>query len=298
MSFNGTNDPKIPNGIHKIKDAKSSEYPDLAPLSEIVENAKIVGIGESVHTSSGFYQYKARVIRFLVKEMSFRHLGFETSTQFNKTLHAFLSDENRKPKEVLKIISPIFNDESIVNLLEWIKEWNTENPDDQVNLFGFDNEEKEWGKREPFMEDYIKKYSKGHPGEKVIIWSHNGHISKNQIPSAPGIPFGKGLFDYFQKDYFSIGLLANRTGYHFIGADKETWFVATENSLEKKLSELSKSPLLIESSWLKTKAIGKRFHLSVSPPVDIAHAETFFSALIYLPESPPITRVVLHPDES
>ena len=40
---------------------------DLEPLRQIIGNARIVSLGESVHTSGGYYEMKHRAFRFLVE---------------------------------------------------------------------------------------------------------------------------------------------------------------------------------------------------------------------------------------
>ena len=55
---------QIPAGIHVIAGLSPSlDYADLAPFAQIVGDATVVGLGESTHTSGGYYQAKARIIR-------------------------------------------------------------------------------------------------------------------------------------------------------------------------------------------------------------------------------------------
>src|SRR4051812_1109386 len=45
---------------------------DLAPLWALVGDARVIGLGESIHTSGGYYATKARLIHALVEEHGVR----------------------------------------------------------------------------------------------------------------------------------------------------------------------------------------------------------------------------------
>jgi erythromycin esterase len=51
---------------------------DLAPLKEILKDARIVQLGENTHGDGACFQAKARLVRFLHEEMGFEVLAFES----------------------------------------------------------------------------------------------------------------------------------------------------------------------------------------------------------------------------
>ena len=53
-------------------------FEDLQPLQEIIGNARIVGLGESVHGTHEFFQVRHRLMEFLVEEMGFTAFAGET----------------------------------------------------------------------------------------------------------------------------------------------------------------------------------------------------------------------------
>lgn len=54
---------------------------DLEPLRQILGKASIVGLGESVHTSGGYYEMKHRVFRFLAEKMAHNfHIAKDADT--------------------------------------------------------------------------------------------------------------------------------------------------------------------------------------------------------------------------
>lgn len=56
----------------------TSPTDELKPFAQMVGDASVVGLGEGIHTSGGYHQAKYRLIRFLVEEMGFRVLTWET----------------------------------------------------------------------------------------------------------------------------------------------------------------------------------------------------------------------------
>src|SRR5687767_6178192 len=64
--------PILP-GVYRLHGSDPSLLKDdLEPLRQIIGKATIVSLGESFHTSGGYYDMKHRLFRFLVEEMGFR----------------------------------------------------------------------------------------------------------------------------------------------------------------------------------------------------------------------------------
>src|SRR4030095_17031890 len=60
---------ELPAGMHAF-DGTDVALPtgDLAPLWVLIGDARLIGLGESIHTSGGFYATKHRLIRALIEE--------------------------------------------------------------------------------------------------------------------------------------------------------------------------------------------------------------------------------------
>lgn len=288
---------KFPTGVYQLSEVDFVSKTEPKSLGISIGSSRIVGLGESIHTSSGFYAYKSRIIQFLIEKKKFRHLGLETSADANNKIRSYVLSKFDDPYQILKELSPIFNDQNVLELLKWIRKWNFNNPNDVVEVFGFDNEANDWASRESYMEEYIKEYLTKHFNGKLIIWSHNGHLSKSVFPSGPGTPFGKEMYHSFGKDYFPIAFIANKTGYHFIGDENQKWHTSNSKSFEEELSKLSTSPLFIDLIKYN-ESIERQFSLSVSPPVSVSPSFKYFSGVLFLSESVPLRRVIIHPDES
>lgn len=122
--FAGT-DPSLPTG-------------DLAPLRKIFDHATYVGLGESFHTSGGFYEAKHRVFRYLVGEMGFRVLAMETPFYAAERVATYVQTCEGTPQAALNGVFSVFRSEETAAMIQWMCEWNTAHPDDRVSFYGFD----------------------------------------------------------------------------------------------------------------------------------------------------------------
>jgi erythromycin esterase-like protein len=112
---------------------------DLEPLRRIVGDATVVALGESYHTSGGFYLMKHRIFRFLVEEMGFRAFAMETNWQSAERAAAYVQTCGGTAEEAIRGES-VWESTEYADLLRWMCEWNSVHPDpaDKLAMFGFD----------------------------------------------------------------------------------------------------------------------------------------------------------------
>ncbi|HSF42349.1 MAG TPA: erythromycin esterase family protein, partial [Thermoanaerobaculia bacterium] len=67
-------------GVWRLPHGNDPTLPldDLEPLRSLIGKATVVGLGETIHTSGGYYRMKHRAFRFLVEKMGFRVFAFES----------------------------------------------------------------------------------------------------------------------------------------------------------------------------------------------------------------------------
>jgi erythromycin esterase len=114
---------------------------DLEPLRNLLDGASVVGLGESVHTSGGFYLMKDRVFRFLVETMGFRAFGFETPWDFASRATNFVETCQGTADDARKGLLGVWQATEVRDLLQWMCDWNQAHPKDKVHFFGFDIQE-------------------------------------------------------------------------------------------------------------------------------------------------------------
>lgn len=138
-----TPDTELMPGVYRF-DGISADLPmdDLAPFRSMVGDASLVGLGESIHATRGYSQMKFRLFKYMVSELGFRVIAFE-----NPWIEADLVADyvNRCEGDLETIIDDglfsIWGNRSVEEMLEWMCEWNRENPDDRVSFFGFDTQQ-------------------------------------------------------------------------------------------------------------------------------------------------------------
>ena len=111
---------------------------DLEPLRRVIANARFVGLGESIHTSGGYYQMKDRVVRFLVQNMGFRAFGIEGPWRRTDLVNAYVQTCEGTPQEAQKPLFQVFQSAEVGAMLQWMCEWNRAHPEDRIQLYGFD----------------------------------------------------------------------------------------------------------------------------------------------------------------
>lgn len=132
-------DDKLPEGFYSINNINDGRnFIDLKPIGELIDNSKLVAIGESHHTSKGFYQAKFRIIQYLIKELNFRAIAFEDNWDAVLEINNFLLNGIGNSKSALLKFYPVWRAETILEMLNWMREFNKQNPSNPVKIFGFD----------------------------------------------------------------------------------------------------------------------------------------------------------------
>ncbi len=126
-------------GIHRIHGIDAAlPTDDLEPMARLIGDASVVALGESYHTSGGFYRLKARLIRYLVEDKGFRAFAIESPWENADLLAAYVDTCEGLPEDALRGLYGAWRSASVRDLIEWMCLWNQRNPNDRVHFFGFD----------------------------------------------------------------------------------------------------------------------------------------------------------------
>jgi erythromycin esterase len=112
----------------------------LAPYAE----AKVLGLGEAVHTSDGFYTAKVRIIKYLIENHNYRAISWESP--WGKALSAtkFVENNDGTVEDALNGLFRVWRSKSVAGLLLWLRDWNISHPNDPVRFFGNDTQQPDW----------------------------------------------------------------------------------------------------------------------------------------------------------
>jgi erythromycin esterase len=113
---------------------------DLEPLRQMIGNADVVALGETYHTSGGFYRMKHRIFRFLVEELGFRAFAMETNWDPAEPAAAYVQTCAGTAEEAIAGHIPVWIGQEYADLVRWMCEWNSTHPraEDKLVFFGFD----------------------------------------------------------------------------------------------------------------------------------------------------------------
>lgn len=114
---------------------------DLKALSQIIGRAPVVALGESIHTSGGFYEMKHRIIRYLVERERFRVVAFESPWIGVQALARYTDSCAGSPEQAVdEGLFAVFASTETRDLAQWLCEWNRSHPRDPVKVVGFDTQ--------------------------------------------------------------------------------------------------------------------------------------------------------------
>lgn len=118
---------------------------DLAVVGEVVADATVVGLGEPSHGTRDVFQLKHRLFRYLVTECGCRLFAIEANFSETLVLDAYVRDGDGTARDRLldSAVHDVWHCESVLTLLEWIRSYNDQHPDDQIRVYGFDMQHNE-----------------------------------------------------------------------------------------------------------------------------------------------------------
>lgn len=118
---------------------------DLEPFRVLVGDASVVGLGESWHTSGGFYLMKHRLFRFLVEEMGFRAFAVESNWESVERMNAYVQSCAGTAEASIRDQHTVWQSTEYADLIRWMCEWNRSHSDpaDRLTAFGFDIQQPE-----------------------------------------------------------------------------------------------------------------------------------------------------------
>lgn len=106
----------------------------------IPEDAMVVAIGEATHGNREFQTVKLEMLQKMVDEGNCHSISFEISVGEGAIINEVIHDPDSDIDSIVASVDyPIYDTQGIVDLLEWMKEYNTGRAyEDSVCFYGFD----------------------------------------------------------------------------------------------------------------------------------------------------------------
>lgn len=110
----------------------------LKELSKIVENKRIVALGENSHGSASIYKLKLRMIQHLVEDKQFSVFALEMPAVEATYINEYVKNETDDLDEVItKLSYPSWQSREMLDIIEWIRVYNNQH-NRQVSFMGYD----------------------------------------------------------------------------------------------------------------------------------------------------------------
>lgn len=154
---------------------------DLARFDEIVGDAGIVALGESTHGTREFFTLKHRLLRHLVREHGFQVFAIEANQLAVERLDRFVRFGEGTAREAMRAMFAVWNTESMLDLVEWLRAHNAAHPDRMVRFVGYDMQDHRGpldtlraflAEAEPALLPRVESLADGYGAERSMFTAH------------------------------------------------------------------------------------------------------------------------------
>jgi erythromycin esterase len=117
-----------------------SGFSDLEPLREILAGVRVVGLGEATHGTREFFQFKHRMLEFLVEELGFTHFAMEIGFAETLRIDEYVLHGTGDAEQALAGTKyTVWMTEEVLSLIEWLRSHNAALPlERRVRFVGVD----------------------------------------------------------------------------------------------------------------------------------------------------------------
>jgi erythromycin esterase len=135
----------------------SNGFGDLQPLKRVLQEVKILGVGEATHGTREFFQFKHRLLEFLVTEMGFAVFALEASSAACEPINEYV----RYGKgDLTSVVTGqgylVWDTEEITEMVEWLRRYNQRvSEEKKVSFYGLDLTNNARGR--PAILDYLRQ---------------------------------------------------------------------------------------------------------------------------------------------
>jgi len=117
-----------------------NSFSDLMPLKPVLNNRRIVGMGEATHGTHEFQATKFRMFKFLVEQLGYKLFAIEANfTECRKVNDYVMYGKGDARKAIGGTYFWTWKTKEMVQMIEWMRVYNNNKPDTaKVKFYGFD----------------------------------------------------------------------------------------------------------------------------------------------------------------
>ena len=103
----------------------AGDLSDLSPVSNIVGDAHIVGLGEGTHGTSEFFQMKHRLLEYLAQNKGFTIFAMEANMPEADRVNQYVLTGQGDPAKLLQgLYFWTWNTQEVLDMIRWIRQYN------------------------------------------------------------------------------------------------------------------------------------------------------------------------------
>lgn len=127
------------NAIPILSLSEEKNFADLHPLKQILKNVTVVALGEQTHGTAEFFQFKERMMKFLVTQMHFKVFTMEEAFTTGLAINQYIQNNKGNIDTLLNAMGQMWNTAEMKETLEWMRAYNsTVDADNKLKFYGFD----------------------------------------------------------------------------------------------------------------------------------------------------------------
>lgn len=115
---------------------------ELSTFGEILSDKKVIGLGEATHGTREFFLYKAKLIRFLIKNHQLKLVLIESNMAGLDGINNYIQNKTAADLKTVIMESSLFGiyqTQEVSDLLAWMRAYNQNKPElDKVRFGGID----------------------------------------------------------------------------------------------------------------------------------------------------------------
>ena len=115
-----------------------SDFSDLTYLKSIVKDSKIIALGESTHGTSEFFKVKHRILQYAILELGVRTFILEDNQLIAERINDYVLYGKGEAEKVIQGLFGVWNREEMLELIKWIRSYNSSHPSDKAEFVGID----------------------------------------------------------------------------------------------------------------------------------------------------------------
>lgn len=137
-------------------------FDDLLPLTRVLKDVQIVGLGEATHGTREFFQFKHRMLEFLVERMGFRIFAIEASYPACLNINEYvLYGKGDRAQALASQGFWTWDTNEVSDMIDWMRQYNSRVPDGKkVQFVGYDIQH--YDQAFQVIADYLQKVAPDH----------------------------------------------------------------------------------------------------------------------------------------